>query len=239
MSNDLILIEPIDPNDITLPEAALTINKKKALARRDAIKNHSLAIYNRERGANSIEVVQPRNKIKDVLGLDSDKEARIFLSNLKDDEVHEDNVLLPALHEYAYICAEEAETSEAKEEALDILQCLDSAVQCPSVKEKRAMIKEQMDSKWPSFRKQQLDKCSVEPCVLTGEALGDKLDLHHHTHKSVEPEHTLNPDNVGPANRPAHQKHHNEEKKLASKDMRQEKKAIERLALGSAVTPKT
>ncbi|MEZ9702176.1 hypothetical protein AB4455_26295 [Vibrio sp. 10N.261.46.E12] len=239
MSNDLIIIEPIDPNDITIPDAAQTINKVKALARRNAIKNHSLVIHNRELGANSIEVVQPRENIKAVLGLDSDKEARLFLSNLNDDDVYDDNVLLPALHEHAYIRVEEAETPEAEEEALDIIQCLDAAVQCPSVKEKRTMIKEQMDSKWPRFRNEQLKKHSDGVCVVSHKTLGDKIDLHHLTPRSDKPEDTLNPNNVGPANSQDHQQYHSEEKKHSSKKMRREKKAIEGLDLGATVKPKS
>ena len=237
MSNNLITIQPIDPEDINIPPAPEEVPPESAQSISRTIKQNTVQITDSTNGVESRQAAISRDLFQQALGIDSEEEARIALSNINEEEIVSGYILTCAISEQAFIRAEEADSESERVTAVFAFNALESSTYYSGSEQERVMERERIITKYPNWKKKQLEEKSDQPCIIDGKPLGPDVDLHHETERNQDPTHTLNPNTTGPANRSTHQEHHATQRKEAAKKFKQEKAKLENVGEGSVITP--
>ena len=237
MSNNLIKIQPIAPEDIDIPTAPEDVPPEIAQTISSTIKQNTVQINNNINGVESNYAAICKSRFQQAVGIDSKAEARIALSNINEEDIVSGHILTCAIIEQAFIRAEEADSEPKRATAVFAIHALESSTYYSGSEQERVMERERINTKYTNWKKKQLEEKSDQPCIINSKPLGQDVDLHHETERNQDPTHTLDPNTTGPANRSTHQEHHAKQRKEAAKKLKQEKAKLENVGEGSVITP--
>ena len=237
MTNNLIEIQYIDPEDIFIPPAPEAVPSEIAQTISRTIKNNTVQIINNINGVESSHAAISKRFFQQAVGIESEEEARIALSNIDEEEIVSGHVSTSAISEQAFIRAEESDLESERATAVFAFHALQSSTYYLGSEQKRVKEMERVNASYTRWKKKQLEKKRDQPCIISGEPLGQHVDLHHKTERNQDSTRTLDPSTTGPANRLAHHEYHAKQRREAGKKLEQERAKLKNVGEGPVITP--
>ncbi|KZK69138.1 hypothetical protein A1L58_16715 [Shewanella baltica] len=205
------LMVPIDPEELSLPAPNEGVDNDVAEKRRKALEKNATCVENRESGSTSFELGFKQEGVKDIMNFETDADANIFITDLKDEDIVSGVVMAGAMVQKAVEMGEDASNNgnaNAVSDAKDTLACLFAASDNENMVNERLIAAQRNIDEWPKTRRNVLNSLGAADTDFFGEPLEENPAVHHKVLKSVKPEHTLNKENLKPANKKPHTKNH-------------------------------